>query len=45
VDDDRDVPRSDLEVVLEPEAEVLELIEDAVRAGEIGVVVPRREAQ
>ena len=45
VEDDREVAGDLVEAVLEPQAQVLEPVEYAVRAGEIGVVVARGEAQ
>ena len=45
MEDDRDVAGDLVEPVLEPQAQVLERVEHAVRAGEIGVVVARGEAQ
>ena len=40
-----DVAGDGVEAVLEPQAQVLERVEDAVRAGEVSVVVARGEAQ
>ena len=42
---DGDVAGDLVEAVLEPQPQILERVEDAVRAGEIGVVVARGEAQ
>jgi len=45
VEDDGDAARDLVEAVLEAQPQVLERVQDAVRAGEIGVVVTRGEAE
>ena len=45
VDDHGDVARHGVEAVLEAQPQVLERVEHAVRAGEVGVVVARGEAE
>jgi hypothetical protein len=45
VQDHRDVARHGVEAVLQPQPQVLQRVEHAVRAGEVAVVVTGREAQ
>jgi hypothetical protein len=45
VEDDGDIPGRMIEAILEAQPQVLERVEHPVGAGEVGVVVARREAQ
>jgi len=45
VEDDGDVPGDGVEAILEAQPQILERVENAVRARDIGVVVARGEAQ